>query len=108
MRKIKQSVPIYCILTLLIIFFATSSNSLHRNTVTVDTSTRLFTFTSLQLRCNSLVSTPTSCGLDGPGYGFREGASYCCSKPTRPALLPTQPPIQWVPRFFPVGKAAGA
>jgi len=35
MRKIKQSVPIYFILTLLIIFLATSPNSLHRNTVTV-------------------------------------------------------------------------
>jgi len=35
MRNVKQSVPIYCILTLLIIFLTTSPSSLHRNTVTV-------------------------------------------------------------------------
>ena len=27
---------------------------------------------------------------------------------SRPALEPTQPPIQWAPDLFPVGKAAGA
>ena len=27
---------------------------------------------------------------------------------TRPALVPTQPPIQWVSVLFPGGKAAGA
>jgi hypothetical protein len=26
----------------------------------------------------------------------------------RLVLVPTQPPIQWLPRFFPGGKAAGA
>jgi hypothetical protein len=33
---------------------------------------------------------------------------FLFSKPSRPTLGPTQRPIQWVPAFFPEGKAAGA
>jgi hypothetical protein len=34
--------------------------------------------------------------------------NFLFSKSSRPALLCTQPPIQWVPDAFPRGKAAGA
>jgi hypothetical protein len=36
------------------------------------------------------------------------GESPVFSKISRPALGLKQPPIQWVPAFFPGGKAAGA
>jgi hypothetical protein len=55
---------------------------------------------------DSSVSIATRYGLDGPGIEFRWGRDF--SHPARPALGPTQPPIQWVPGLFPGGKAAGA
>ena len=44
--------------------------------------------------------------LNGPGIESRWGGDL--PRPSRPALSPTQPPIQWVPGIFTGGKAAGA
>ena len=44
--------------------------------------------------------------LDGPGIESRWGRDF--PHPFRPALGSIQPPIQWVPGFFPGGKGAGA
>jgi hypothetical protein len=55
---------------------------------------------------DSSVGIATRYGLDGPGIECRLGRDY--PHPSRPALGPTQLPIQWVPDLFPGGKAAGA
>ena len=55
---------------------------------------------------DSAVGTATRYGLDGPGIESRWGRNV--PHLSRPALGPSQPPIQWVPGLFPGGKAAGA
>jgi hypothetical protein len=50
----------------------------------------------------------TSYGLDRSGLEPRQRLENLFSpKLSRPALEPTQPSIQWVPSFFPMGKVAG-
>ena len=54
----------------------------------------------------SLLRLATGRTVQGLNSG-KENIFLSFSLPSRPALGPTQPPVQWAPGFFPGGKAAG-
>ena len=54
---------------------------------------------------DSAVGVATRYGLDGPGIKSRWGRDF--QHPSRLALGPTQPPVQWVPGSFPGVKQSG-
>jgi hypothetical protein len=55
---------------------------------------------------DSAVGIATRYRLEGPGIESRWGRDI--PHPSRPAVGPTQPPIQWVQGLFPGDKTAGA
>jgi len=55
-------------------------------------------YPSVRVGLDSLVGTATRYWLDGPGIKSRWGRYF--PHLSRPALEPTQPPIQWVPGSF--------
>ena len=54
---------------------------------------------------DSAVGIGTHCGLDGPGIESRWGRDF--PHPSIPALVPTQPPVQWVQVSLPAVKRPG-
>ena len=53
-------------------------------------------------------NTGLGCELYDPGFQFRQGQEvFLFSKASRPAMGPTQTPVQWIPGVFPRVKRPG-
>jgi len=66
-----------------------------------------FTYRLLQhVGQDSVFGIETRYELDGPGIESRQGRNL--PQPSRLALGPVLPPVQWVPGLFSKGKEAGA
>jgi hypothetical protein len=67
----------------------------------------LFFFSFLPLLsplCQYIQEPALGCGLDGRGFESRQGLGiFLITTASRPALVPTLPPIQWVPAALSLG-----
>ena len=61
---------------------------------------------SAGVRKDSALGTAIRYGLDGPRIKLRWGKDF--SRPSRPIIGLTQPPVQWIPGLFPRGRAGVA
>jgi hypothetical protein len=61
---------------------------------TISDTILIFAVDTRMLWPGSSAGIATGYGLDGPGIEFRRGRDF--SHLSRPALGPTQPPVQWV------------
>jgi len=66
----------------------------------------LFELPVTRMGQDSTVGIVTRYRLGGPGIESQGAQDFL--HPSRPAMGPTQPPIEWVPGLFPWGKVACA